>query len=164
MRFLFDTIMSVRCLLRLEVKPMSKLVFLGGTCGNNNWREGFIARMVARGCRAEWFFNPVVPEWNAAAQRREDAVKRDSDYLFFYLGDPQESGNPQSAYSMIEATMAQYDSGRVVVVFDHGNLSSPHARKASQKSYTDLRGRFPYAPIYEHTDEAEAWLARQLLQ
>lgn len=44
---------------------MSKLVFLGGTCGNNNWRDGFIARMVARGCPAEWFFDPVVSEWNA---------------------------------------------------------------------------------------------------
>lgn len=142
---------------------MGKLVFLGGTCGNNKWRNALIARMVSRGCLACWFYDPVVADWDEAARRREDQVKRSADYLFFYLGNPKESGNPQSAYSMVEATMAQYDSGRVVVVFDHASLDARHAIAASKKAYADLSARFPYAPIFERLTEAEDWLVRQLL-
>ncbi|MGD8373897.1 MAG: nucleoside 2-deoxyribosyltransferase domain-containing protein [Candidatus Woesebacteria bacterium] len=142
---------------------MGKLVFLGGTCGNNNWRNGFVDRMVARGCRRGWFYDPVVADWNDEARRREDQVKKSADYLFFYLGDPMELGNSQSAYSMVEATMAQYDTARVVAVFDHTSLSAKHAVTASKKAYTDLSGRFPYAPIFEGLAETEDWLVSRLL-
>lgn len=140
---------------------MAKLVFLGGTCGNNNWRDGFIRRMVARGLPRSWFFNPIVKNWDAAAQVREDNIKRQATHILFFLGDPKEPGNPQSYYSLLEAIMAQYDSSKCVAVFDLAHLKG-HALAATQKAYRELRGRFPYAPIFTSLAEAEAWLVRQL--
>lgn len=139
------------------------LVFLGGTCGNNKWRDGFIARMTARGYPRSWFWNPIVKVWDAEAQRREDAKKRSADVIFFYIGDPQQPGNPQSFYSWLEALMAQYDSERCVAVFDLKGLKG-HALKTAQKALQDLRGRFPYAPIFTQLSDGEDWLARNLLR
>jgi hypothetical protein len=140
------------------------LVFLGGTCGNNNWREGFIQRMVRRGCRRGWFFNPVVPNWNASARRREKTIKRKADYLLFYLGDPREPGNPLSYYSLLEAVTAEYDTDRSVVVFDIADLTSRHAIAAAKQALADLQARFPYAPIFIKLSDAENWLAARLLR
>ncbi len=49
---------------------MEKLVFLGGTSGNNNWRDHFISILVSKGIKEEILFNPVVKDWNEEAQAR----------------------------------------------------------------------------------------------
>lgn len=141
----------------------SKQVFLGGTCGNNNWRLPLIDRLVKRGVVASSLFNPVVENWNEEAQRREDEAKQNADFMLFYLGDPQMDDNRVSFYSLLEATMALYDSkpGRTVVVFDTTGMPS-HAEKANVKACKDLKARFPDAPIFGTLDEAEDWLAEQL--
>ncbi|SRR6266496_2161524 len=85
---------------------MKKLVFLGGTSGNNNWRDHFISILVSKGITKEVLFNPVVKDWNEKAQAREEKVKKEATHLIFYIADPKQEGNPLSTYSMVEATMA----------------------------------------------------------
>ena len=152
-----DTSLSAVC----GVHPQ---VFLGGTCGNNDWRDGFIERVVARGVPRSALFNPQLPPgaWNEEAQRQEDDVKAYADLLFFYLGDPQEKENRASTYSVLETTFALYERpARSVVVFDSTGMPSRSA-KSNNKAGADLKKRFPAAPIFFSLEEAEDWLVARL--
>lgn len=142
---------------------MKKLVFLGGTAANNNWRDGFIAALVGRGVSPNDIFNPVVKNWNEDAQRREEEAKAGASHLVFYLADPKQDGNPLSAYSMVEATMALYDkSERTVVIFDTDGMSG-HSLSAMNQMLRVLRVRFPGANIFGTHQEAIKWLSSQLV-
>lgn len=142
---------------------MKNLVFLGGTCGNNSWRDGLIARLTAAGVAPESLFNPVVDDWNEACQAKEDQVKLDAGLMLYYLGDPQDGAvGSISLYSTVEAVMALYDDPtRTVVVIDANGLEG-HALKAVKKTEKDLRRRFPDAPIFGTLAEAEVWLVSNL--
>jgi len=141
---------------------VSKLVFLGGTAGGNPWRERFIEALVGRGASRDALFNPVVKDWNEEAQRREETAKAEASHLVFYVADPKQDGNPLSAYSMVEATMALYDKAeRTVVVFDTDGMSG-HPLKAMNQALKVLRTRFPNANIFGTRQEALDWLAAQL--
>ena len=103
---------------------MKKLVFLGGTCANNGWRDGLIAELVDLGISRECLFNPVVANWNEEAQANEEEAKANASHFVFYLADPNQPGNPLSYYSAIEATMALYDHpDTTVVVFDNEGIN-----------------------------------------
>lgn len=141
---------------------MSKLVFLGGTVANNNWREGFIERLVASGVNREVLFNPAVKDWNKEAQEKEEAAKKEASHFMFYIADPKQEGNPLSAYSMVEATMALYDNPqKTVVVFDTEGISG-HALKATNQTLNVLKKRFPNCNIFATVAEAENWLVANL--
>ncbi len=141
---------------------MGKLVFLGGTCGNNVWRPDFIARLVALGVPAATLFDPVVDDWNEAAQKKEDEVKVSADYMLFLLGDPQQADNRTSFYSLCEAFLGLINApARTVVVFDSTGMPG-HLVKSMAKTYKDMKKQFPSAPIFGTLAEAEAWLVREL--
>lgn len=134
---------------------MVECVFLGGTCGSNDWRTGFIEAILQRGVPETRLFNPVVKDWNAEAQAREEEVKSTATCLFFYLGSPERGAKELSAYSMVEATMALYDKpSRTVVVFDYEGMPES-SRKSLKQTETVLRTRFPDAVILEGLAEAE---------
>jgi hypothetical protein len=136
----------------------SRLIFLGGTAGNNDWRTSFIADAVAGGIPAAILFNPVVADWNAAAQAAEEAAKASATSLLFYIGSPRQEGNPLSAYSMVEATMSLYDAPeRTVLVFDLDGIEG-HPLKALKQMAAVLKKRFPNADILPSRTEALAWL------
>lgn len=135
---------------------MSKLVFLGGTVGNNGWREGFVKHFTDLGVDGNLFFNPVVADWNEEAQKNEERAKKEASHFLFYLADPKQDGNPLSAYSMVEATMALYDSPETtVVVFDSEGITG-HALKAFNQAQKVLRKRFPNANIFS-LEESLVW-------
>ena len=147
-------------------------VFLGGTCGKNTWRDDFIERLVARGVPREALFNPVVPDWNAEVQAREDKMKADpSVMLMFYLGDTKDevdmyrgegdTGNYfLSFYSLHEAEMSLYDAPeRTAIVIDPTGIV-PRAAKRMQKVCSDLQKRFPGHPIFGSLEEAEDWIVK----
>ena len=101
-------------------------VFLGGTCGTNNWRDGFIERLTARGVDPKLLFNPVVKDWNPTAAALETRVKSIAEWCLFYIGSPVTNGDPNtiSTYSIVEAIMNLYDRpDRTIVVFDNTGLS-----------------------------------------
>jgi len=142
---------------------MRKQVFLGGTCGNNNWRDGLISRLISRGIPPECLFNPVVEHWNEEAQRREEIAKTDASYMLFFIADPRQEGINVSFYSVIEATMALYDEPKgTVVVFDTTGMGE-HNTKAMNQACKVLKTRFPDANIFANLSEAEEWLAVQLM-
>lgn len=139
-----------------------KLVFLGGTCGNNLWRTGFIAALVARGVSPDVFFDPVVKVWNEEARIVEEDAKKNASYLVFYIADPKDQNLPISIFSLVEATMALYDQpDRTIVVFDAEGMSG-HALKVMNASLKALKKRFPDAPLFSSIEEAKKWLATVL--
>ena len=112
---------------------MGKLVFLGGTAANTTWRDGLIEALVDRGVSADVLFNPVVKDWNEEAKLREEKAKTEATLLVFYVADPKQEGNPLSAYSMVEATIALYDKPeRTVIVFDVDGMSGHPLKAMSQ--------------------------------
>jgi hypothetical protein len=144
-------------------ETVRKLVFLGGTAAKNPWRDAFIDDLASRGVPKEVLFNPVVADWNEEAQAWEEEAKATAQYLVFYIADPLQEGNPLSAYSMVEATMALYDqSERSVVVFDTAGMEG-HALKAMNQTAKVLGRRFPGANIFTTVEVAKEWLAERLL-
>lgn len=128
-------------------------VFLGGTCGNNHWREDIvIPGLIARGVPEERIFNPVVKHWDDAARMREDQEKAICSILLFVIASPDPFMRPMtanvSAYSLVELTMSLYDAPeRTVAMFDTSGMDG-HTAKAINKAVYDLRMRFPYAKIF----------------
>jgi len=155
---------------------MNQTIFLGGTCGKNNWRDGLIDRLVARGIPQESLFNPVVLDWNEEAQKREDDLKADPNVKMLYyfshtqnevdkLRSTEESGNYfLSFYSLFEAVTGLYDAPfRTIIVIDQTDIV-PRAAKRLLKVANDLRRRFPGAPIFDSLSEAEDWLVADLIK
>jgi len=54
-------------------------VFLGGTCNDSTWREELIP-MLEMG-----FFNPVVPNWNEEAYKKELLARGQCAYVLYVL-------------------------------------------------------------------------------
>lgn len=138
---------------------MRKLIFLGGTVGGNKWRRPFSLKLIEGGIPAESIFDPVVDDWNEEAQIAEEKVKKNADYLLFYLGTP--GNNELSAYSMVEATMALYDHiKKTVVIFDADGLEKGHKLKAFKQAENVLRTRFPKGNIFSTLSESAEWLVK----
>ncbi len=134
---------------------MKHSIFLGGTCGNNTWRDGLTARLVSRGIPAEALFNPIVKVWDEEAKRREDLVKRSAKCLLFYLGDPKMGANSRSFYSLFETMLALYDvPDRTVVVIDTAGMAKD-VKDSMDLTLIELRHRFPHLPIFDSLDLAE---------
>lgn len=140
----------------------NNLVFLGGTAANNDWRTGLIERVVARGVAKECLFDPVVKDWNAEAQAKEENAKRNASHHLYYIASPRQDGNPLSAYSMVEATIAlAKHPENTVVVFDHEGMDG-HPAKAMKQTEKVLRAEFPSGNIFGSPQEAEDWLVKEL--
>jgi hypothetical protein len=134
-------------------------VLLGGTVGNNNWRDNIYADLDERDVDASGLFNPVVADWNEEAQANEERHKVEDDFLLFFLGNPEQPGNPLSTYSLIEATMALYDRpDSTAVCFDHDSIDGAHFQKAMRQTERVLRARFPEATILSSYNELLDWL------
>ncbi len=126
------------------------------------WRLGLIERLVESGVPRTPLFNPVVDDWNEAAQKEEDFAKEVATYQFYYLGDPKMEDNRLSLYSMLEAVLGLFDAPeRTVVVFDSTDMPK-FAVKSMAKSCKDLQKRFPEGMIFGTLEEAETWLAKNV--
>ncbi len=69
-------------------------VFLGGTCNGSTWRE-YVSGQLNLNIEA---YNPVVDDWNEAAQEEELRQRRDCDYCLYVI-TPRMKG----VYSIAEA-------------------------------------------------------------
>jgi hypothetical protein len=137
-------------------------LFLGGTVGNNDWREKFTKSLVDAGVPADDIFNPVVKDWNAEAQAAEEKAKADCRYMLFFISDPKQEGINISAYSMVEATMGLYDKPyTTVVVFDKAPFTG-HVLKAINQTEKVLRKRHPNALIFGSMEEATKFFIKEL--
>lgn len=68
-------------------------VFLGGTCNGSTWRDKLIPELTTE------YFDPVVTDWNEAAQQAELQARKDCD-LCLYVITPRMTG----VYSIAEVT------------------------------------------------------------
>lgn len=124
------------------------IIFLGGTCGNNVWRPGLI-EAVTRAVHPSdldgvTLFDPVVKDWNEAAQAREEEMKAKADIHVYFIASPKlDSPTDVSAYSLVEATMALYDRpDHTLVAFDNTGIEG-HSLKAMKQAAKVLATRFP---------------------
>jgi hypothetical protein len=142
---------------------MKNQVFLGGTVGLNNWRKALVIPELLRwGVKEEQIFDPVVEDWNAEAQAKEDAAKAESRFMLFYISNPYTPGNEVSAYSLVEAVMGLYDEpDRTVVVFNLEGLSISTG-KSMKKIIKDLKTRFPDSYIFDGVYTAISFLSTKL--
>ena len=130
-------------------------VFLGGTCANNRWREEIVIPALLKGGVPEHeIFNPNLEPgmWNEEAQALEDQVKQSCALMVYYIGDTQDRTGV-SLYSVVEATMALYDSPKRTVVVIDPEGTEGHVTKALNKILRDLRKRFPNAKIADNLQE-----------
>ena len=145
----------------------SMLAFLGGTSGNNQWRDRFLSDLRARGVATDRFFDPVVAPgtWNQGVQKLEDQMRAACDTEIFFIGNPMEErtkATQVSPYSMVEAYMALYsDSDRAMLCFDYAAWEE-HALDTMRKLEKDVRRRFPGAMIAGSLKEAEDMLVQRL--
>ncbi len=141
---------------------MAQLLFLGGTVGNNPWRQHLINVFQKHNIDMKKIFNPVVKDWNEEAQKREEEMKKKASHLLFFLGSPFQLGIPLSAYSMVEATMALYDRPKdTVIVFEPDGIVG-HSLKSYKQTERVLRARFPKANIFSSLNDASNWLVKEL--
>ena len=133
-------------------------LFLGGTAANNDWRDGkVIPVLAAAGVPAAAIFNPVVSDWNAEAQAREDAVKATAPVILFYLADPKMKVGTEKGQTIplnidrilaVQARLyeiAQQGGVTPVLTYNLDGLGGPasHAHKQVVKMVGDLKARFP---------------------
>lgn len=120
-------------------------VFLGGTCGNNPWREAFIERLLARGVTEDKIFNPVAPrgQWDEAFQAREDAAKRDLSLQMYLIANPREDRTEQSPYGLIQLVDSVFEVRTVTLAFFSTEFQDPKTVKALTKLMKDLEARAP---------------------
>jgi len=57
----------------------NKIVFLGGTCNNSQWREKLIPLL------SIGYFNPVVENWTPECQEAEIKARETSDYVLYVI-------------------------------------------------------------------------------
>lgn len=56
-----------------------KKVFLGGTCKESKWRDKLIKQLKID------YFDPVVPDWNEEAYKKELKERKNSDYCLYVI-------------------------------------------------------------------------------
>ena len=85
------------------------VVFLGGTCNNDPWRDKVMEGLRERGVP---YFNPVVEDWNEEAQKKEDEIKNKLDTIQLFVITSKMTG----VFSIAEVTASAYmDDQRTVL-------------------------------------------------
>ncbi len=122
-----------------------KRLFLGGTCGENPWRDPYISTLTNAGVLPEQIFNPVLPPgtWNDEAKAAEDAVKADPQaIMLFHLTDPRSTAPKSiSVYSYIQLLFSFYRKrNRTAVMFD--TFEDAGVQKSIKAIEMDIINRF----------------------
>ena len=134
-------------------------VFLGGTCADSTWREELMP-MLNDNIDA---FNPVVPDWNDEAAKREKA-HRENDDICLYVITPEAEGF-YSFVEVVDDSNKRPDRTALCVLFDaNGKAFEGHMRKCVVKTaelvadnnvpvFTNLEDVATYLNSYEKEEE-----------
>lgn len=103
------------------------MVFLGGTCNKSTWREELIPLLEQNDIP---YFNPVVDDWNEAAQEKEKEVKACPTTIELYVITCQMTG----AFSIAEVVDASNKTPKTIFMvqpegFTDGQIKSLNAVK-----------------------------------
>lgn len=89
---------------------MSKgVVFLGGTCNDDPWRDVVEANLKHLGVP---YFNPVVKDWNELAQKREDEIKAKQSTIQMFVITSKMTG----VFSIAEVVHAAHTNPRKTIL------------------------------------------------
>ena len=85
--------MNIREIIINEAKKFlkQKEVFLGGTTNESDWREKLIKLLKIN------YFNPLVDDWNEAAQKKEIEKRKSCDFVLYVITPKMEG-----SYSIAE--------------------------------------------------------------
>lgn len=83
-------------------------IFLGGTCGNSDWREKLIPFLKQNEFK---YFNPVVDDWTPECQAEENRIKDDPNTVNLFVITSDMIG----VYSIAEAVDCAHKNPRQTV-------------------------------------------------
>lgn len=135
--------------IQAELPSKQELVFMDGTVGNNGWRQTLLRLAGERGMDTTIFFNPVVADWNAQAAAAEEVAHKNATIDFFYLGDPQQAGNPLSTLALVKAQRALRRNPEATIVVMDATGMTGHPAKSLNQIRKEFESRFRYAKIFE---------------
>ena len=128
-------------------------VFLGGTCKGYDWRKS-LERLLEY-VKVD-YFNPLVDDWNEAAQKEEERQKRICE-IHLYLITPDMEG----VFSIAEAVNSAMTAGKKVyfVVCDDGDFSEAQLKSldAVGNMISNPGGGFLIGKDY---DSINSWLVK----
>lgn len=102
------------------------IIFLGGTCNNDPWREEFIQHWKKlinvdryKHLKNINLFNPVVVDWNEAAQKKEEETKSKAMMNLFVI-----TPNMKGVFSIAEAIECSHktDCMTIFAIYDKNKL------------------------------------------
>lgn len=111
----FSTEKLIFTSLGFNAKEKNNTIFLGGTCGESDWRSKFINTWKKyeenhkdlKGKKIE-LFNPIVENWTPEDQKKEDEVKENAMLNIFFI-TPEQTG----VYSFAEAVECVNNGSKV---------------------------------------------------
>lgn len=98
---------------KLEELPVPEKIFLGGTTAGSKWRDQLIPELEKRGFS---YYNPVVPEWTAMDQLRENQEKDEICDSHLYILSPEMKG-VYSVAEIIDSAWEVANSGMGSMMF-----------------------------------------------
>lgn len=98
---------------KLEELPVPEKIFLGGTTAGSKWRDQLIPELEKRGFS---YYNPVVPEWTAMDQLRENLEKDEICDSHLYILSPEMKG-VYSVAEIIDSAWEVANSGMGSMMF-----------------------------------------------
>lgn len=98
-------------------------VFLGGTCNGSQWRERLKPSLKVT------YFDPVVPEWNEAAQAAEIKAREESDFVVYTL-TPKMTGVYSVAEVVDDSNKRPERTILLILEEDDGETFTPHQLKS----------------------------------
>lgn len=123
-----------------------KKVFLGGTCNDSQWRETMILCLELDGLN---YFNPVVDDWDDAAQKREIKEREECDFCLYTI-TPKMEGVYSIAEVVDDSNKRPQKTILVLLKTDDKDVFSDHQWKSLEavakmveenggESFEDLR-------------------------
>jgi hypothetical protein len=127
-------------------------VFLGGTANGSQWRERLIPFLQME------FFNPVVPEWNEDAFRREIREREEADYCLYVITPKMEG-----VYSIAEVVDDSNKRSRKTILCvleeDEEAAFTPHQLRSLKRTGEMVVKNGGY--YCESLDDVRAYLIRR---
>lgn len=119
--------------MRLDKEDKPKRFFLGGTTAGSTWRNEVIQELEKRKLE---YFNPVVPDWNDEARKKEEEEKEKCDTMLFLI-----TPEMQGVYSIAEIINSVWEvvtSGNGFVYFGVLEDGWDEARLRSLRATLDM--------------------------
>jgi len=108
-------------------------VFLGGTCADSKWRDEIEPLLERSGLD---YFNPVVDDWNEAAQAQEVQERQNCDFVLYVITPKMEG--VYSIAEVVEDSIKRPEKTIFVVLDKDGGSSFSKGQKKSLDAVSEM--------------------------